>query len=130
MIDMTKSQILKKAHEIAKTLEGNYCARLSYSLKLVYSNIKKGAVKMIELVGSEKQVAWANEIRNSNIATLENEVTEFKARGARESFDYSVIIGKIEKAIEDIKNSKPEAKWWIENKGIANAFLFKIKRSA
>jgi hypothetical protein len=127
---MTKSQIFKKAHEIAKTLEGNYCARLSYSLKLVYSNIKKGAVKMIELVGSEKQVAWATEIRNNNIKTLIQEVEEFKGRETREDCSYSVIIGKIEKAIEDIKNGKPEAKWWIENKGIANWFLQKIKRSA
>ena len=85
---------------------------------------------MIELVGSDKQVAWANEIRNSNIATLENEVAEFKARGARESFDYSIIIGKIEKAIEDIKNGKSEAKWWIENKSVASAFLSRIKKSA
>ena len=81
---------------------------------------------MIKLTGSEKQIAWATTIRDNNINTLKTEIENFKARGQREDWDYSEIIAKIEKAIEDIKVTKSDAKWWIENKGVASSFLQRI----
>lgn len=37
---MTKQEIFKAAHKLAKTLTGNYSARLSYALKTIYRSIK------------------------------------------------------------------------------------------
>jgi hypothetical protein len=37
---MTKQEIFKAAHKLAKTLQGNYSARLSYALKTIYRSIK------------------------------------------------------------------------------------------
>lgn len=42
---MTQSQIFTEAHKIAKTLEGNYSARMSYALKSVYSSLKTESVE-------------------------------------------------------------------------------------
>ena len=61
-----KSNIFKKAHELTKKIikiGDNYRATFRLCLSFVYSQIKKGVKKMVELKGTEKQVKWATEIR-------------------------------------------------------------------
>jgi hypothetical protein len=57
---MTRSQIFKAAHKIAKTLIGNYTARLSYALKRVYyllsSNQEVIALEKITIEGQTQEV--------------------------------------------------------------------------
>lgn len=40
---MTKAQIMKRAHEIARTLEGNYMARMSMALRQAWAEAKAPA---------------------------------------------------------------------------------------
>ena len=67
---MNKSQLFSKAHKIAKTVEGDYRARFAYGLTQAWKEFK-GADKMIELKGTEKQVKWANDIRQKLLNDLE-----------------------------------------------------------
>jgi len=83
---------------------------------------------MTNLKGSEKQITWASEIRNANIKILERELKEFEGREVSEKCSYEHITSKIKKAIADISNEQTDAKWWIENKNLANAFLSRIKK--
>ena len=58
--------VFKKAHEITKNIirkGDSYRETFRLSLIFVYSQIKKRANKMVELKGSEKQIKWANDIR-------------------------------------------------------------------
>jgi hypothetical protein len=84
---------------------------------------------MIKLTGTEKQIEWATQIRDTNVKTLEREIEELKLREANGTGSFPELVAKIEKAISDIGNQKSEAKWWIDNKNIANAFIQSIKRS-
>jgi cell fate (sporulation/competence/biofilm development) regulator YmcA (YheA/YmcA/DUF963 family) len=54
--------VMKRAWEIYRTLEGDRLAKLSFALKQAWSEIK-GGMKMVELKGSEKQIKWANDLR-------------------------------------------------------------------
>ena len=51
-------------------------------------------------IGTEKQIVWANDIRNANIKTLEREIEEFKLREVNGTSSFPEIIAKLEKAIE------------------------------
>lgn len=131
---MNKSMMMKRAHAIAKTLEGNYSVRLSIALKAIWAEVK--SPEMIALVGSEKQVAWATEIRNNNIAVLKRELEDMKELVAYQTETFGSpaarcpeIVKELEKALSIIGKNKPEAKWWIENKGMAMAFVQRIKRA-
>lgn len=42
---MTKAQIMKRAHEIARTLEGDYMARMSIALRMAWVEAKAPAKK-------------------------------------------------------------------------------------
>lgn len=62
----------KNAHEITKKIirkGDSYRATFRLALIFVYSEIKKGVNKLAELKGSEKQVKWANDIRNKIVET-------------------------------------------------------------
>lgn len=76
---MNKSNLMSKAHKIAKELVGDYSVRLSIALKMVWAEIKKGVKKMVELVGTEKQIAWAEDIRSNYLETLERIIEGVKA---------------------------------------------------
>ena len=58
--------VMKKAHEITRKIirkGDSYRATFRMCLSFVHSKLKEGANKMVELVGSEKQVKWANDLR-------------------------------------------------------------------
>jgi hypothetical protein len=68
----TKSEIMKKAHKIAKTLEGDYAARMSASLKIVYK---------ADLF-SDKNVETIESLLNDNIYCMFiSEVVAFLSKG-------------------------------------------------
>lgn len=61
-----KSQIMKRAWEIFRTLTGDRIAKLSAALKQAWAEFKNAACKAVkELKGSVKQIAWAEDIRKS-----------------------------------------------------------------
>ena len=55
---MTKQEIFKAAHKLAKTLQGNYSARLSFALKTIYSlttsyEVTATTAKALDLLGND-----------------------------------------------------------------------------
>ena len=58
--------IMKEAHNLTKKIirkGDNYRATFRICLSFIHSQVKKGINKMVELKGTEKQVKWANDIR-------------------------------------------------------------------
>lgn len=71
--------VMKKAHEITKKIirkGDSYKATFRLALSLAHSLIRKGANKMVELVGSEKQIKWANDLRMGFKGYIDNFITE------------------------------------------------------
>jgi hypothetical protein len=75
-----------------------------------------------ELLGSEKQVAWAETIRKNALASAKNAfVTD-------EDFDKLPKEYKENDVMNILKNARKQletevsAKWWIENRGVVNSY--------
>jgi len=74
---------------------------------------------MIKLEGSEKQIAWAEEIMEHNIRYLHKERDDYKRRTEEEEgSDFTAIVKEFERVIEMLETKQPSAKWWIEHKSI------------
>lgn len=80
---------------------------------------------MVELIGTEKQVAWAEEIRKTNISYLQKRLKDFELRAARGD-DFPEIRNALQKAIEELQTKPTEAKWWIEHRKCAWAIEERI----
>ena len=65
---MFTSQMMKRVHEIAKELEGDYSARLVLAFREVLKDDE------IVLEGTEKQVAWALDLRVKMLTMLLEEL--------------------------------------------------------
>ena len=65
-----------------------------------------GGVSMPALTGSEKQVSWANDIRDRALKAIESTVPYATQQSHKD------IIGRIKKNIA----SKTDAKFWIDNR--------------
>lgn len=62
---MTKSELMTKATKLAKTFVGDWVARMKLALKVVWAMVKKAehfVMPHFDFKGSEKQIAWANDI--------------------------------------------------------------------
>ena len=73
--------IMKKAHEMTKEIKKefpnvDYKFQLGLCLSFLYHNEEE----MVELKGSAKQVAWAEDIRNKFIADLNEIIKGWKER--------------------------------------------------
>lgn len=78
---MSKRNLFKEAHKMAKEIKNqypniNYRFEFSLCLSALYKENKKEGIKMVELKGSEKQVKWANDIRQELINNLESKRNE------------------------------------------------------
>ena len=118
-----KRNIMRRAHQIAKNLEGDYRARMSLALRQAWKEVKK--VELVKLTGTEKQIAWAEEIRKANISHLQDCLEGFELRAARGD-DFPEIRATLQKAIEGLMTQPTEAKWWIEHKRVAWAIEQRI----
>lgn len=77
------------------------------------------------LKGSEKQVAWAETIRQAILSAAEAGLADFTAEvealdpgTTKETQETNIAIARA--AIEDAK-ARAEARWWIDNRDIASA---------
>ncbi|KPU42135.1 hypothetical protein OXPF_39140 [Oxobacter pfennigii] len=91
---------------------------------------------MVELIGTENQVKWANDIKNDNIRVIERELEAIADRSSRDEWyandeKVKTYTARVSKALDEIKNDTTHiyASWWIEHKGIANAYIQKIKKA-
>ena len=120
---MNKREIMKKAVSLAKTFVGDWVARMALALKIVWAEAKK-MVKMPELKGTAKQVAWANDIREKAVAVLDEMVKEYVAKLENgEAFPKKDDAYRAEKKANlleafDALLNVAEAKVWIELFGL------------
>lgn len=139
-VDLRK--IMKKAHELARKMVGDYAARLTLALRQVWKELKN--MILPELKGTDKQVKWANDIRKIFVENvdaalemakklIEEEIESEKeyVRNNKNKDDkearYYVkkaerLIPKLEeeygnliKTAKSVATEKTEAKFWIEN---------------
>lgn len=73
-------------------------------------------MKLIELVGGEKQVKWAENIRLKVIANFEKFLEQKK-----ESHGYYKIAAAYEKML-----TIDDSKWWIEHREYENYYIQKL----
>lgn len=117
---MNKKEIMKKAVALAKTMVGDWVARMALALKTVWAEVKKMSEKVLPtLKGTEKQVAWANDIRNKLIPVVEKNVDMFITKLEKaEFFEKKDDIYRTQKkeeilaALNEFKN-KDRADYWI-----------------
>ncbi len=104
MARATLSRIMRRGHEIARKLEGNYQARLSYGLKVAWAEYKEGNEVKVNFKGTEKQVKFANDIFEKTIGKVLNDLetaikeTEFRKESTKEK-----AFTKLEEAKEGLK---------------------------
>lgn len=110
VIDMTNttlSKVMKKAWDIKKENKANI---FSLCLKMAWSIIKNGAKKMVELVGSEKQIKWATDIKANMITAIQR----FLESNKENDTETAKLVRNCAKEVEN-NNS---AKWFIENRDL------------
>jgi len=112
MARATLSRIMRRGHEVARKLEGNYQARLSYGLKVAWAEYK-GGKETAKLNGSAKQISWAEKIRDKMIQGLEELKTAEEYM--RYYFDRSITEEEIQTTIEYL-NSVDDARFFIDNR--------------
>lgn len=120
------SKIMKRAHQLAKQMEGDYTARLSISLRQAWKEAKEMEVKLPELKGSAKQIAWADEIRTAVIENKEEalnmvrKVADKKSKEYQEEFrtsnteNYERAYHLIEKNLRNFIEGETTARGWID----------------
>ena len=70
---MTKKELMIKAHQMTKEIKNEYPeVDYKFQLGLCLAYLQgEGEVKMVELKGSEKQVKWAEDIRNQYLKNVD-----------------------------------------------------------
>ncbi len=123
---MFTSQMMKEVHRIAANLEGDYSARLVLAFREVLNT------KEFELEGTEKQVAWATDLRVKMLGMLVEELERnyFDRVNAQRKAMLTVLV-------EELAEVKT-AKFFIDNKDVKsneivnfllNAFDFNNRKS-
>jgi len=79
---------------------------------------------MIKLKGTEKQIAWAEDIRRRNIEYLEEVIKRFEIRAAATGQNFPEVVADLHRCIHEFKTLEDfsSAKWWIEHQKCAMAF--------
>lgn len=79
---------------------------------------KSQEMDLPQLVGSEKQIAWAESIRVKAINSKENILLPLESV-PKDKLD---IYVSLKESLEELK-SETSAKWWIENRDMVNYYL-------
>ena len=123
---MTKKELMIKAHEMTKEIKREYPEvdyKFQLGLCLAYLQ-SEGEVKMVELKGSEKQVKWANDIREVVLLASRRNL-ELKQEFYNEKPNSKMrtrVLNEAKELNEKIENEE-SAKFFIEN----FAYLIKEK---
>ena len=123
---MTKKELMVKAHKMTKEIKREYPEvdyKFQLGLCLAYLQ-SEGEVKMVELKGSEKQVKWANDIREVVLLASRRNL-ELKQEFYNEKPNSKMrtrVLNEAKELNEKIENEE-SAKFFIEN----FAYLIKEK---
>jgi hypothetical protein len=77
------------------------------------------------LIGSEKQIPWANSIRRGKWAELDKEEERFNALAAQAAAEHTEYIAQIKAAFQTVR-SEDRAAWWIEHKSASVQDMLKL----
>lgn len=119
---MTKKEIMIKAHKMTKEIKNenptvNYNFQLGLCLAYLH---EEGEQEMVELKGSEKQIAWAGDIRKVVIKATKGAVEEieklqvesFKSNGKRSKVR-DRKIARLNEMVNEFENND-SSKFFIE----------------
>ena len=121
---MTKKELMVKAHKMTKEIKNEYPTvdyKFQLGLCLAYLYENEGEKEMVELKGSEKQIAWAKEIKEVVLEMAERTVEGATARYNEKQ--NKARTRRMNEAIELLERFKNEesAKFFIDNfKGLLN----------
>ena len=121
---MTKKEMMVKAHKMTKGIKNEYPEvdyKFQLGLCLAYLYENEGEKEMVELKGSEKQIAWAKEIKEVVLEMAERTVEGATARYNEKQ--NKARTRRMNEAIELLERFKNEesAKFFIDNfKGLLN----------
>lgn len=76
---------------------------------------------MKNLIGTEKQVTWANEIRSALINVINSEIEEYRVKAENKPERADRIMEKAaisERALAWVLDNAVNASWWIDNRDI------------
>lgn len=119
---MTKSNLFKAAHKMAKEIKNQYKEvdyKVQFGLCLSYLLQNKGEmIEMVQLIGSEKQIKWAEKIRIAKIeeasASKEKNEALVKKQGKLNKVTENFLTN-IENFLARVE-TETSAKWYIENR--------------
>ena len=103
---MFTSEMMKRVHEIASNLEGDYSARLVLAFREVLNT------KEFELEGTEKQIAWATDLRAKMLGMLVEELERNYFNRVNEQRKAMLTV-----LVEELSEVKT-AKFFIDNKDV------------
>ncbi|WP_049043225.1 hypothetical protein [Clostridium sporogenes] len=115
--------LFKAAHKLTKEIKAEYPNvdyKAQFGICLSYLQNKKGDCKMVELKGTERQVAWAKDIRK-DLITLLNDMKDKKdlVLGNCENEDEKTkMIKSFNRTVERVEkviNEETNAKFYIED---------------
>lgn len=120
---VTMKNLMREAHKLTKEIkkeypEVNYKVQLGICLSFL-SN--KEDLNMVELKGSEKQVAWATEIREEMVEAFTTALKQKQAKKQEKIEAEEKISNKLENVIINLQtaldkiNSQKDAKWFIDD---------------
>lgn len=120
--------LFKEAHKLTREIkaefkEVDYQAQFSICLSYLLNN--KEEKGMVELKGSEKQIAWAEEIRETMVTCLGNKIKAASEKygnvempeKSRENFNSGINF--LTEKLEEIKQEE-KATWFINNRDHLN----------
>lgn len=133
-------QVMKRAWELAKSgvkkFGGKVREYLAASLSIAWKEVKNMGEKLAELVGSVKQVKWAEDIRKKAIEELEEalktvtknncyEVTGKKMKGKEivEVFYKDHEIFEDQNELDEIRDEAKQALEYLKNETSAKFFI-------
>ncbi|AVO22626.1 hypothetical protein ACTHHL_12320 [Aeribacillus composti] len=121
-------KVMKRAVELAKGMIGDWMARMALALRQAWKEAKRIAADQtgsIKLMGSEKQVKWAEDIRK---VVVENIDVVFKVIERSLDENKEDMSGrKFKFAQEGVEELKKAATDFIENESNAGEWIEKFK---
>ena len=110
--------IMKEAHKMAKEITTKYNDvdyKVQLGLCISYLASKEEEVEMVELKGSEKQIAWAKDIKADMLKGFEIIEKIEEAFKGQTNPNFITVLDAFKTAKEAVKNND-SAKWFIEHR--------------
>lgn len=114
--------VMKKAHEITKNIikkGDSYRATFRLALIFVHSQIKRGVKVMVELKGTEKQIKWANDIRDAVLVACDSAIDAYEEMQQETFARKGKRLRRRDSQIQSIRDMKVE----LEKAEIASYFI-------